>query len=214
MLTEFGDGVLAFQQGSTGIALGAALVALLSLTFNWALLRRFSAEQKARIASERDANMLRWSEEAINVLADAERLCAQKNELFKPDEFHHRQSDAVTALSALLDRGQLFYPNADTDRYANRRASAGPGHKQDAMEALFQAYLTLRNVEAQDKGPGVAAAAQRLFEHRKLFVEEVYGGIDLRRRRAALTDPENRKAERASQARRRAEPRQAPPAAA
>lgn len=195
-------------------AVAAALIAALCLILNWIVFQRIMNALRDRLRVERDSALLRWSDEAIGALAEAERLCAQKLDLFKPDEFLHRQSNALTALSSLLDRGQFFFPNADSDRYSNRRASAEPGHKQDAMEALFQAYLTLRNIDPNEKGPALAAAAQRLFEHRKLFVEEVFGGIDSRRRRPAVSAYDTKQKAEKPAMRRGAELRRPPQAAA
>lgn len=195
-------------------ALAAAIIAAICLVLNLIVFRRVSKALRDRLQVERETALLRWSDEAIAALADAERLCAQKLELFKPEDFLRRQSDAVTTLSSLLDRGQFYFPNADSDRYSNRRASAEPGHKQDAMEALFQAYLTLRNIDLNEKGPALAAAAQRLFEHRKLFVEEVFGGIDSRRRRPAAPAFEKMQKPEAPAQRRRADMRGSPQAAA
>ncbi len=194
-------------------AVAAALIAALCLILNWIVFRRISKALRDRLRAERESGLLRWSDEVIAALAEAERLCAQKLELFKPEDFLRRQSDVVTVLSSLLDRGQFFYPNTDSDRYSNRRASAEPGHKQDAMEALFQAYLTLRNIDANEKGPALAAAAQRLFEHRKMFVQEAFGSVDPRRRRPAAAAFETLKAEDAP-VRRRADMRRSPQAAA
>jgi hypothetical protein len=195
-------------------ALAAAIIAAICLVLNLIVFRRVSKALRDRLQVERETALLRWSDEAIAALAEAERLCAQKLELFKPEDFLRRQSDVVTLLSSLLDRGQFYYPNADSDRYSNRRASAEPGHKQDAMEALFQAYLTLRNIDPNEKGPALAAAAQRLFEHRKLFVEEVFGGIDSRRRRPAAPAFEKLQKREAASPRRRAQMRGSPQAAA
>ncbi len=195
-------------------ALAAAIIAAICLVLNLIVFRRVSKALRDRLQVERETALLRWSDEAIAALAEAERLCAQKLELFKPEDFLRRQSDVVTLLSSLLDRGQFYYPNADSDRYSNRRASAEPGHKQDAMEALFQAYLTLRNIDPNEKGPALAAAAQRLFEHRKLFVEEVFGGIDSRRRRPAGPAFEKMQKPEAAAPRRRADMRGSPQAAA
>lgn len=195
-------------------ALAAAIIAAICLVLNLIVFRRVSKALRDRLQVERETALLRWSDEAIAALADAERLCAQKLELFKPEDFLRRQSDAVTGLSSLLDRGQFYFPNADSDRYSNRRASAEPGHKQDAMEALFQAYLTLRNIDPNEKGPALAAAAQRLFEHRKMFVEEVFGGIDSRRRRPAGPAFEKMQKAEAASPRRRADMRGSPQAAA
>lgn len=196
------------------VAIAAAFIAAICLILNWIVFQRVSKALRDRLQVERETALLRWSDEAIGALAEAERLCAQKLDLFKPEEFLHRQSDAVTSLSSLLDRGQFYFPNADSDRYSNRRASAEPGHKQDAMEALFQAYLTLRNIDPNEKGPALAAAAQRLFEHRKMFVEEVFGGIDSRRRRPAASSLDKMKKPEAPAMRRRAELRGSPQAAA
>jgi hypothetical protein len=213
MQAGIGGSLFAFHQMSDWLSLGAAAFAFLCLLTNGILLRRHAAERLARVNADREASMLRWSDEAIAALAESERLCVEKDDIFKPEEFRRRQSETASLLSMLLDRGQLFFPNVDTERYANRRAS-GQSPKLDAMEALFQAYLTLRNVEANDKGPAMGAAAQRLFEFRKLFVDEVFGGVSPRRRQAAMSGPEARKADRAHQTRRRTETRQTPAAAA
>lgn len=213
MQSSIGE-LFALRNPAELVAVVAALVAIVCLFLNLMVFGRISKALRDRLQAERESGLLRWSDEAIGALAEAERLCAQKLELFKPEEFVRRQSDAVTALSSLLDRGQLFYPNADSDRYSNRRASAEPGHKQDAMEALFQAYLTLRNIDPNEKGPALSAAAQRLFEHRKMFVEEVFGGVDPRRRRPAAASFKTMKAEEPARERRGAELRRSPQAAA
>ena len=71
-----------------------------------------------------------------------------------------------------------------------------------------------RNIDPNEKGPALAAAAQRLFEHRKMFVEEVFGGIDSRRRRPAASSLDKMKKPEAPAMRRRTELRGSPQAAA
>jgi|GEM_PF-1366162 len=213
MQSSIGE-AFALRNPAEWVAIAAAFIAVFCLILNCLVFLRISKSLRDRLQIERESALLRWSDEAIAALAEAERLCAQKLELFKPEEFLRRQSDSLTGLSSLLDRGQLFFPNADSDRYSNRRASAEPGHKQDAMEALFQAYLTLRNIDPNEKGPALAAAAQRLFEHRKMFVEEVFGGIDSRRRRPAASSFDKLQKPEAPAMRRRAEMRGSPQAAA
>jgi hypothetical protein len=193
-----GDGlenILSFAQTAEGVAVGAALIAFFSFLACLETLRRQARLERDRLRSARESDLIRWSDEAIATLAESERLCIEKDDLLKGEEFRRRQSETTTKLSSLLDRGRLFFPNGDPERYGAHKTGAGQAARQLALEALFQAYLTLRNVDPAERGPAIGAAAQRLFEQRRIFVAEVFETIDPRRRRA-IPDAPDRKRER------------------
>ena len=166
------------------LTFASAIIALASLVFNWLVVRKQNALQFEELRAAHDSDLIRWADEVIETMANAQKLCRDKDKLITIEEFRLQQSEMRTRLSALLDRGRLFFPNlADTDHGADKEA-AYQGHRQEALNAVFGVYRVLSDVERE---AAVENPVDAIVVHKRVFISEVFETIDPRRRQSTLS---------------------------
>ena len=172
---------------SDWLAIGSVGLAGLSL-----LISQATAARQQRLAREglrlaRDSDLIAWADLAIEAIADAQGYCRDvKNNLLIGPEAARAQSSLRTRLSALLDRGRLFYPNqpAPDEDPPPPGESAYAGAPHPAIDALFRVYRIISDLGRFEMKP--AEAVQAVVTQRRRFVSEVFDSVDPRRRAAAL----------------------------
>ncbi len=162
------------------VALASAALALVSLVLNWLVVRRQTELQFETLRVEMDAEVLAWTQEAIDVVSDGVAL-ARCRGVIAPDEFHRRASDTAHKLSALADRGRLFFPNDSPDRHGQDKEAAFQGFRQPILDAVVFGSSLIERLDAAGKEPD-AEAASFLVKCRRLLVSEAQNAIDPRRR--------------------------------
>lgn len=172
---------------SEWLALGSAGVALVSLLVSQAAVRRQQRMQFEGLRHARDSDLIAWADAAIDAIADAQGHCRDvKNNLLIGPDAARSQSALRTRLSALLDRGRLFFPNQpnadDEDAPPSEAAYAGAPHP--AIDALYKVYRIISDFGRFSMTP--AEAVKAIVAERRRFVSEVFTSIDPRRREAAL----------------------------
>jgi len=168
------------------LAFGSAIAAAWSFLMSRATVRRQEVMQFESLRSQRDSDLIGWAHESIERLADTQKLCRDRRDgLIDEDEFLQRRSELRARLSASLDRGRLFFPNAPATEEDPAKAAAFQGKRQPALDAIFGAYRTLSDI-GRDGGPDPTAALNAVVEHRRAFVSEVFLHVDPRRRKDVL----------------------------
>lgn len=169
------------------LAFGSALAAFVSFLLSRATVKRQETLQFEALRSQRDSDLIQWAHETIERLADTQKLCRDRRDgLIDEDIFLQRRSELRARLSASLDRGRLFFPNAPASDDDPSKAAAFQGKRQPALDAIFGAYRTLSDV-GRDGGPDPTGALNAVVEHRRAFVSEVFLHVDPRRRKDVLT---------------------------
>lgn len=183
LLTE----LLAKMGPAEWLAFGSAIAATWSFLLSRATVRRQEVMQFESLRSQRDSDLIGWAHETIERLADSQKLCRDRRDgLIDEDEFLVRRSELRARLSASLDRGRLFFPNAPAPDDDPAKAAAFQGKRQAALDAVFSAYRTLSDI-GRDGGPDPTAALNAVVEHRRAFVSEVFLHVDPRRRKDVLS---------------------------
>ncbi|MEM9668336.1 MAG: hypothetical protein AAF950_05375 [Pseudomonadota bacterium] len=151
------------------ITLISALVALIS-----AILARRARKRQEDLIFERlrhdvDRTSLEWGREAVNTLSEAEHL------LRHPDlaTTAERRRDLLPTLSALIDRGRMYFPNLDPEGKGIHKEGAFRGYRPPVLDGLVYAYCEL--VEIDDPRP---ESADFLCRCRRLVVSELQAHID------------------------------------
>jgi hypothetical protein len=175
------------------VALASAFLALASFGFNWAVVRRQTAMQFEALRTAHDSDLIGWADEVIETLAEAQKLCRDRGKLVGEEEFLRQRSALRTRISALLDRGRLFFPNQPIDVENGAPEAAYQGKRQPALDAIFAAYRVLSDVgrDGAPEEPVMAIVAQR-----RVFVSEIFNAVDPRRRQATITELDYRRARR------------------
>lgn len=169
------------------MAVASAVIAFASFLFNWRLVSRQERREAANLKLAHDSDIIRWSDEVIAVLADANEMLCEKGESYPDAEFRIHRSATRARVSALIDRGRLFFPNLKSKVGHGADKEAGyQGHRQPVLDALVGAYDLLDKAASQP-GPDLeSAAALRVM--RRQFVAEVFKAVDPERRGVTLKE--------------------------
>jgi hypothetical protein len=162
------------------LALMSALLAVSSFVLNLRLVGRQEKRNATNLKLAHDSDIIGWSDDVIAALANAQEMLAEKGVSYGEAEFPARRSAARANLSALIDRGRLFFPNRADDTHGADKEVGYQGHRQPVLEVLVQAYATVDRAGGTS-GPD-RAAGDALLKQRRLFVAEVFKTVDPIRR--------------------------------
>jgi hypothetical protein len=183
--------LLAFARNlgpSEWLAFGSAIAAGWSFLLNRATVKRQEIMQLESLRAQRNSELVAWASETIERMADAHALIRERRDGLLSDEtFSLRRSDMRARLSASLDRGRLFFPNAPVeDVDESDKEHAFRGKRRPALDAITRAY---RIVSDSGKDPkfDLSAGVRNIVAQKRLFVSEVFADIDPRRRREVLS---------------------------
>jgi len=163
------------------VSVGSALSAVLSLVFNWAVVRRQTALQFESLKAQTDSEIMKWAHEAIDVTSEAIALCKGRGAVFGEQEMRQHSLGLSHKLSSLADRGRLFFPNVDHDRHGLEREAAFRGFRPTILDCVVFACIQVDRLDPRNLGPD-DDAAEFLTKCRRLLVSEVQGAVDPRRR--------------------------------
>jgi len=168
------------------LAFGSAVAAAWSFLLNRQTVKRQERMQLESLRAARDTDLIAWAGEVIEQLADAQRMCRDLDDgLIDQNDLLRARSETRTRISALLDRGRLFFPNTKAEM-EDGKAAAFQGKRQKALDSIFSAYRTISDLTRPD-GPAPRDAVMTIVEHKRAFVSEVFLHIDPRRRRDVIT---------------------------
>jgi hypothetical protein len=171
------------------LAIFSAAAAFFSFLLNRATVKRQERMQFEALRAARDTDLIAWAGEVIERLADAQRLCRDFDDnIVTEAELLTARSETRTRISALLDRGRLFFPNTVGDAEEGK-AAAFQGKRQKALNAIFGAYRTISDL-TRPGGPAPRDAVLAIVEQKRLFVSEVFLHVDPRRRRDVISSLE------------------------
>ncbi|MCI4644221.1 MAG: hypothetical protein MRY64_05510 [Hyphomonadaceae bacterium] len=132
--------------------------------------------QQGAVRVEIDRQSLDWGDEVINVLAEAGTLASSTAPVTEQDYLVHRDKLAAR-LSALGDRGRLFFPNYAPETKGQEKDGAYKGHRPPILFAVIIAYYQVKNLQFGNVRLGKEAAGF-LFQLRRLFVSELQDFLD------------------------------------
>lgn len=170
----------------TWATFGSAVVAVTSFFFNWRMVRRQERRESTSLKLAHDSDVIRWSDEVILELALIHELLSEKGQGYPDADFRSRRSTARARLSAMIDRGRLFFPNIRDGKKGVDKEEAFQGSRQPALEVLVQAY-DLIGKAGGDPGPD-AKSCEALMGLRRRFVAEVFKAVDPERRGMTLKE--------------------------
>lgn len=169
------------------MAAASAVIALLSFLFNWRVVSRQDKRNAANLRMAHDSDIIRWSDQVIATLAEAEELLREKGASIDEASFPARRSAARAQISALIDRGRLFFPNLHLgDKHGLEKEEGYQGHRQPALEILVAAHRLLGTAGTAHGAD--ETAAKELSVIRRGFVAEVFKAIDPVRRGVRLKE--------------------------
>ena len=168
------------------LAIGSALIALASFILNLRLVDRQEKRNAVNLKLAYDSDVLGWSDEVITMLSHAIETLCEKGVSYNDAEFHGRRSMARAHLSALIDRGRIFFPNRTDTDHGSEKEMGFQGHRQAVLDVLVEAYAVLDKAGLAP-GPDQDAAA-KLRAQSRLFVAEIFKTVDPVRRGAKVKE--------------------------
>lgn len=166
------------------VAIGSAVLALASLVLNWLVVRRQTELQYETLRAEMDSEVIAWAHEAIDLVAEGAALARGRGAAYNGEEFRRLAHETSQKLSAIADRGRLFFPNEEHDSHGKEKEAAFQGFRPPILDALVFACARLDRI-APEGGPD-SESADYLTKCRRLLVSEVQNAIDPRRRKQML----------------------------
>jgi len=167
------------------IAVVSAVIAVASLALNWLIVRRQTELQFETLKVEMDAEVFAWSHEAIDAVSQGVALTRSAH-LHEPDEFQRLAIACEHKLSALADRGRLFFPNENPHLHGVQNEGAFQGIRPPILDAIVFACCQMAQIAAQAGGQSFEPTAEFLIKCRRLLVSEAQNAVDPRRRGAML----------------------------
>jgi len=166
------------------VAIGSAVLALASLVLNWLVVRRQTELQYETLRAEMDAEVIAWAHEAIDCVAEAGTLARGRGVTYAADEFRRLAHETSQKLSAIADRGRLFFPNEQHETHGQEKEAAFQGFRPPILDAIVFSCARLDRIAAEG-GPD-RESADFFSRCRRLLVSEAQNAIDPRRRKQML----------------------------
>jgi hypothetical protein len=94
--------------------------------------------------------------------------------------FQANKANLLVALSALVDRGRMFFPNLDPEQKGAEKEGAYRGHRPPILDALMWTYHELEAL-TREGGTSSEDCASYIDECRRLLVSELQAHLDPRR---------------------------------
>ena len=175
-MLEFIEG-LGIEQWLTLVSAG---LAILSFVLNLRLVARQEKRNRVAMKMAHDSDVIAWSDEVITLLANAQEMLVEKGVSYNDAEFRGRRSSIRAELSALIDRGRLFFPNRADGDYGKEKEAGFQGRRHPALHVLVDAYGV---IDASGSAPGPDSAnSEKLTTHRRKFMAEIFTSVDPVRR--------------------------------
>lgn len=162
----------------------SAGVALFSLALSLVVMLRQTRMQSESLRAQLEADVLAWAHEVIDAMAEGGGVARARGVTLHGEDLLRAQTHISQRLSALADRGRLFFPNEIPDKYGTANVGAFQGVRPPILDAMVFACCRLENMSAE--GGPAEDVARYLLDCRRLVVTEAQNAIDPRRRRAIL----------------------------
>jgi len=169
---SYGDAIIAIL--SAGVAVISALIAR-------GETRRQRKLQTASLRQNIDVASLDWGNGAIDTLARAAMFARTRHLQANDGAFLANKANLMVALSTLVDRGRMFFPNLNPDKKGAEKEGAYRGHRPPVLDALMWAYHELEAM-TREGGPSGDDSAAFFDECRRLLVSELQSYLDPRRK--------------------------------
>lgn len=160
----------------TILGVASAIVAVISALLARKETRRQQALQTEQLRQAIDRASLEWGAEAIGVLSRAQALAETSDQGLSALQLVTARAELAQTLSALVDRGRLFFPNVRNDGHGAEKEGAFRGHRPPVLDALMYVYYEMRALGSGDMTG--ADCADFVQQCRRLFVSELQAHLD------------------------------------
>jgi hypothetical protein len=173
------DWVQTYKEMIVGI--GSAAVAFISALSARGETRRQRKLQTESLRQSIDAASLEWGNAAIEALARSAMFARTRNMQANDGAFFANKANLLIAISSLVDRGRMFFPNYNPQTKGAEKEGAYRGHRPPILDALMWTYHELEAL-TREGGPSSEDSGAFIDECRRLLVSELQAHLDPRRK--------------------------------
>lgn len=168
-------------QPEIAVAFGSAVVSVFAAFFSARETGKQRRIQMESLRTEVDKASLVWGQSAIDVMGQAASLASDRETHLGDTAFKAKRADIANQLSAIADRGRLFFPNIDPQSKGAEKEGAFKGSRPPILDALIYAFYEVEGLGTQG-GPTADDSCQFIMQCRRLLVSELQAHLDPRRR--------------------------------
>jgi len=186
------------------VALLSAGIAVFGALISRAETRKQRALQLENLRHSLDQQSLGWGNACIDTLNRAAMFARTRQHQKNDASFLQQRVNMMLAISSLVERGRLFFPNIEPDGKGVEKEGAYRGSRPPILDALMFAYYELEALSRQS-GPTADNSADFIEDCRRLLVSELQAHFDPRRRDAIVGRYDDQRIEHRQDARTRSE---------
>ena len=167
------------------VAILSAVIAVFGALVSRNETRKQRALQMENLRHNVDAQSLNWGNACIDVLNRAAMFARTRQHQANDQSFLQQRVNMMLAISSLVERGRLFFPNIDPGSKGSEKEGAYRGSRPPILDALMFAYYEVEALTRQG-GPTADNSAEFIEDCRRLLVSELQAHLDPRRRDAVV----------------------------
>ncbi|MEO1304405.1 MAG: hypothetical protein AAFV37_05475 [Pseudomonadota bacterium] len=186
------------------IALLSAGVAMFGAIISRNETRKQRAIQMENLRHGLDSQSLAWGNACIDTLNRAAMFARTRQHQANDASFFQQRVNVMLALSSLVERGRLFFPNIDPASKGGEKEGAYRGSRPPVLDALMFAYYEVEALSRQG-GPTADNSAEFIDDCRRLLVSELQAHLDPRRRDLVIDRYDDQRMDHRSEAVKRAD---------
>lgn len=163
------------------VAVLSAVVALFAALISRNETRKQQRLQLEGLRQSVDAQSLGWGNASIDILNKAAMFARTRQHQSNDASFFQQRVNMLLAISSLVERGRLFFPNINPESKGSEKDGAYRGSRPPILDALMLAYYEVEALTRQG-GPTADNSADFIDDCRRLLVSELQAHLDPRRR--------------------------------
>ena len=167
------------------VAILSAMIAVFGALASRNETRKQRALQMENLRHNVDAQSLGWGNSCIDVLNRAAMFARTRQYQANDQSFLQQRINMMLAISSLVERGRLFFPNINPRSKGVEKDGAYRGSRPPILDALMLAYYEVEALTRQG-GPTADNSAEFIEDCRRLLVSELQKHLDPRRRDAVV----------------------------
>ncbi|MDE0029984.1 MAG: hypothetical protein OXU42_11360 [Deltaproteobacteria bacterium] len=159
---ETSDAINGLPWAQMAVAGTQALIALTLVVLTW-------KHHSTQMRTQRALKVHDWGNECIDALAEADHFCLLGPAVGEDTSYEEKRIGLLRRLSALIDRGRMFFENEDRQRWGQDKLPAYQGFRPKILDPLVAAYLAI-DALGEQVGPPDTERKERLLGWRRYFV--------------------------------------------
>ena len=143
----------------------AGTQAVIALTLLCLTYRQHSTQLRI----QRALKVHEWGNECIDAFADVERFCLLTPHIVDEQAYAKHKNELLRRLSALVDRGRMFFKNKQQEHFGQEKQQAYRGLRPAILDPLIAAYMAIEVLDKSSILPDLDRK-ERLCNWRREFV--------------------------------------------